>query len=382
MDISMETFFSVARFKMGMAITQKKIRWIIGTGHHISVWFDTWVGDSPIIEFIGFTNYVKNNIQMKVKDLLQNGRWKIHVELQSYINYPLLIVSGAQDSVIWCGDIKGNFSTTSAVNGIIFKQPKLHWPVQIWKQFLHPGITSNIWKIRQGVFVDDQKRVTQGYSMVSMCCVCNQEQDSMEHLLWFCSFSLKIWQWLGNIFHFSIPSSFDNIFQLAKHYKSIVKEIWITDALSIIRELWFMKNIILFYNAKPNENSFKSRILNSDYHGGFRMKGTRWNQDYDTIILKFFHLDPRRTKFTTLKDCFWVNPAKGFVLFCCDGSAVGNPGLEGFGIIARDHECRVLGTISGGLGVATNYIAEALDVIWALEWAVKLHCDNIIIRSD
>ncbi|XP_026458492.1 uncharacterized protein LOC113359008 [Papaver somniferum] len=50
------------------------IRWIIGTGHHISVWFDTWAGDSHIIESIGFTNYVKNNIQMKVTDLLQNGR--------------------------------------------------------------------------------------------------------------------------------------------------------------------------------------------------------------------------------------------------------------------------------------------------------------------
>ncbi|XP_026378142.1 uncharacterized protein LOC113272535 [Papaver somniferum] len=114
----------------------------------------------PIIESIGFTDYVKNNIQMKVKDLLHNGIWKIPIELQSYINSPLPIVSGAQDSVIWCGDTKGNFSTALAVNVIRFKQPKLHWPVQIWKHFLHSGISSNIWKIQQGVFVDDQKRVT------------------------------------------------------------------------------------------------------------------------------------------------------------------------------------------------------------------------------
>ncbi|XP_026378015.1 uncharacterized protein LOC113272387 [Papaver somniferum] len=208
------------------------VRWILGNGEHISVWFDIWTGDCPIIEKIGFTDYVNNNIQMKVKDLLQNNEWVIPTELKNFISLPLPIISGAHDNIIWSGDIKGNFPTTAAVNKVRHKEQKIHWPSHIWKSFLHPGISSNIWKIQQGVFIDDQKKITQGYDTVSMCCVCKQDQEEL--------------------------------------------------------------------NLLPLE-------------------------------------------------CCWLNPPKNFVLFCCDGAAAGNPGLAGFGVIARDHDCAVIGTVSGGL---------------------------------
>ncbi|XP_026443762.1 uncharacterized protein LOC113343877 [Papaver somniferum] len=61
---------------------------------------------------------------------------------------------------------------------------------------------------------------------------------------------------------------------------------------------------------------------------------------------------------------------------------MGNPGNAGFGIIARNHYFQVVRIISGGIGVATNYIAEVLAVVGAAEWAVLLKCKYIIIRSD
>ncbi|XP_026435796.1 uncharacterized protein LOC113333588 [Papaver somniferum] len=225
-------------------------------------------------------------------------------------------------------------------------------------------------------------KVAQGYYIASMCSVCKQNQDSMPHLLWSCNFSLKIWKWLGNIFNFPIPVSFENIIHCAKNHSPIVREIWTTAAFCIMRELWFLKNRIMFENVQPNENDFISRILYLVHLGGYMMKGNRWSQDYDSQILNFFQLGHMSIKFTAIKECIWLNPPKGFVLFCCDGAAAGNPGLADFGIITRDHVCAVLGTISGGIGVASNYIAESLAIIWALEWSVKMQHDNIIIRSD
>ncbi|XP_026384030.1 uncharacterized protein LOC113279558 [Papaver somniferum] len=185
--------------KWAWQFLKSDVRWIIGNGENISVYFDTWTGESPLIDRIGFTEYVKNNLQMKVKDLIQNNEWS-------------------------------KFSTPAEVNKVRHREPIIHWPSQVWKTSLHPGISSNIWKLQQGVFVDDQMRTAQGYSIASTCC-------------------------LGH----------------------------------------------------------------------------------------------RSTKFSEIKECFWLNPPRGFVLFCCDGAAAGNPGLEGFGIIARDHACTVIGTISGGL---------------------------------
>ncbi|XP_026417070.1 uncharacterized protein LOC113312537 [Papaver somniferum] len=224
--------------------------------------------------------------------------------------------------------------------------------------------------------------VNKGFSLASKCCVCKQDQDNMTHLLWKCKFSKSIWTWLGNIFHFPNPFSFDDIIKFAKHKIPIVKEIWLTSAFLTTRELWFQKNNIMFDNDKPNGNNFKRRITNLVQYGGYIMHGTRWGKQYDFDILNAFNLSNRRTKFQSIKECYWTNLKIDYVLFCCDGAAVGNPCMEGFGIIARSNSCEVIRTVSGGLGISTNYIAETLAIIWAIEWAGKLQCYKIIIRSD
>ncbi|KAI3982230.1 hypothetical protein MKX01_028360, partial [Papaver californicum] len=81
-------------------------------------------------------------------------------------------------------------------------------------------------------------------------------------------------------------------------------------------------------------------------------------------------------------EVYWLPPMDRYILFCCDGASMGNPGNAGFGIIALSQDSQVVGTISGGLGITTNYIAEVMDVIWAIEWAVSLRFRKIIINSD
>ncbi|XP_026417155.1 uncharacterized protein LOC113312632 [Papaver somniferum] len=228
--------------------------------------------------------------------------------------------------------MKGSFSTSSAVEKIRNKEPKLHWPDQIWKRFLHPSIASNVWKIQQGVYTDDEKLIKKGYSLASKCCICQQNQDSMEHLLWSCSFSKHIWQWLVTVFQFQIPTSFSDILNFAKHKSSIIKQAWITVACAAMRELWFQKNKLIHENIPPDLENFKRRIMSLVFYGGYRM-------------------------------------------------TVGNPCVAGFGVIARCHESQVIGTVSGGTGVVTTYIADDLAIVWAVEWAVKLQCTKILIIS-
>ncbi|XP_026435090.1 uncharacterized protein LOC113332795 [Papaver somniferum] len=112
------------------------------------------------------------------------------------------------------------------------------------------------------------------------------------------------------------------------------------------------------------------------------MKATRWTHDYDSHILQFFKLGNKGSKLTTIRECVWLLPPRGVILFCFNGTALGDPGLAGFGTISRDHDGAVIGTISGGLGIASSYIAKSFSVIWAIEWANKLKCDKIIIRAD
>ncbi|XP_026429974.1 uncharacterized protein LOC113326464 [Papaver somniferum] len=57
-------------------------------------------------------------------------------------------------------------------------------------------------------------------------------------------------------------------------------------------------------------------------------------------------------------------------------------GAAGFGIVIRDHLSQVLGVMSGGIGISTNYIAEVYAIISAVELAVEWKMQNAILNSD
>ncbi|XP_026416976.1 uncharacterized protein LOC113312438 [Papaver somniferum] len=320
---------------------------------------------------------------MKVVNLLKDSSWSIPTEMQLFINTANLPeISGGEDKLIWIGHKSGKFENSAAFEKVRDKEPTLVWPTYIWKPFLHPNIASNIWKLQQGVYMDDNEMKNIGYDMVSRCCICQEEQDNMDHTLWHCRFSLGIWSWLCSIFGFRKPTSFEDICSTAKRKSHIVREIWLTAACATMREIWFQRNKILFEEMKPYSNSFKCRIYKLIQEGSHRMKGNKLSQNYDTQILSFFKIGDRSIKFNCIKENYWAAPADGVTLFCCAGKSFGEPGNAGLGVIARDCNNQVIGTLTGGIGVASSSIAAEYAILCALEWAVFLECTNIIIQSD
>ncbi|XP_026382114.1 uncharacterized protein LOC113277170 [Papaver somniferum] len=90
----------------------------------------------------------------------------------------------------------------------------------------------------------------------------------------------------------------------------------------------------------------------------------------------------RSVKVTTPIEYRWIPPAIDELLLCCDGDVRGNPGISGAGVVARDHGTNVIGVMSVGLGITTNYLAELLGIISGLEWARQWGYVNICIRSE
>jgi ribonuclease HI len=65
-----------------------------------------------------------------------------------------------------------------------------------------------------------------------------------------------------------------------------------------------------------------------------------------------------------------------------DGGARGNPGPAGYGVHIEDADGRLLAELHGGLGVATNNVAEYNGLLAALQWA-KTHGHKALhVRSD
>jgi probable phosphoglycerate mutase len=65
-----------------------------------------------------------------------------------------------------------------------------------------------------------------------------------------------------------------------------------------------------------------------------------------------------------------------------DGGARGNPGPAGYGVRVEAADGTLLAELHGGLGIATNNVAEYNGLLAALKWAVDHDKRQIHIRAD
>ncbi|HEX6974162.1 MAG TPA: ribonuclease HI family protein [Vicinamibacterales bacterium] len=65
-----------------------------------------------------------------------------------------------------------------------------------------------------------------------------------------------------------------------------------------------------------------------------------------------------------------------------DGGARGNPGPAGYGVRVEGADGSLLAELHGGLGVATNNVAEYNGLLAALKWAVDHDERAVHIRAD
>jgi probable phosphoglycerate mutase len=65
-----------------------------------------------------------------------------------------------------------------------------------------------------------------------------------------------------------------------------------------------------------------------------------------------------------------------------DGGARGNPGPAGYGVRIEQPDGTVLAELHGGLGIATNNVAEYNGLLAALQWAIDHGHRSVHIKAD
>ncbi|XP_026383717.1 uncharacterized protein LOC113279232 [Papaver somniferum] len=206
-------------------------------------------------------SFIASNPNLKVSSLIVNGQWTIHEDFQQFFNIDQLPVprDGA-DVVIWCNIHSGQFTVVDAMKKISSPMPKLHWYKKIWNHAALPSTTTNIWKITRGACATDENLIKKGFNMVSRCYICKNNIDSLNHILWNFNFSKLLWRWLGGIFHFLNPLSFEDVLKLSKTSSPMIKEIWAICSYTLMVELWFLRNNICYDEDKPNFTKIQYKL--------------------------------------------------------------------------------------------------------------------------
>src|SRR5512145_1778908 len=65
-----------------------------------------------------------------------------------------------------------------------------------------------------------------------------------------------------------------------------------------------------------------------------------------------------------------------------DGGARGNPGPAGYGVRVENEAGEPIDELHGGLGIATNNVAEYNGLLAALRWAVDRGERDVLVRAD
>ncbi|XP_026451543.1 uncharacterized protein LOC113351839 [Papaver somniferum] len=272
-------------------------RWMVGDRKKISVWKDTWILESNILKMHPENDYIRQNIHMKVSDLIVDNTWTIPEEMVEVFPYEdLPLISTTPDKLIWPENQDGVFSVHSAINIFRQKQPKLRWYKRIWKTCVHPSTASNVWKITRGAYKTDENVKKRGMNISSRCYLCRKDQDSTNHLLWNCDYVKILSKWIGGVFAFKNPTYFDDIMQMSKDKSSVIQELWHIAAFSIMVDIWFTRNKLFFENISPDSRKVKHRIAEMIQDCEVRLKGYMNNSAYDLKILKYFNIGCRRVK--------------------------------------------------------------------------------------
>ena len=65
-----------------------------------------------------------------------------------------------------------------------------------------------------------------------------------------------------------------------------------------------------------------------------------------------------------------------------DGASLGNPGPAGIGVVFLDGNAKPFRQLSKYLGETTNNVAEYLALVYALQEARQIRCQQISVKTD
>ncbi|KAL0006134.1 hypothetical protein SO802_013695 [Lithocarpus litseifolius] len=208
---------------------------------------------------------------------------------------------------------------------------------------------------------------SRGINCNTLCLVCKNQSESINHLLRECPFAIRFWLKLRNP-HIISPSHsqslgdwlYDNCHSKQVHHSSIS---WSVVFPFAVWFLWKHRNKVVFENSPLNMNlhglCLSQAIEFSFCVGKLRMVNQRF-----------------------LIQVSWSKPPEGWYKLNTDGASYGNPGKAGGGGLIRDCSRRWIEGFARSIGFTTSITAE----FWALRDGLKLALSegiqNLIVELD
>ena len=268
-----------------------------------------------------------------------------------------------QTSLFGC-TLDGNFSAKQVLEFLHSHPPPLAWAAFIWRACIPPSSTFTVWRLLHNKLSTNENLRSRGCTMVSVCVLCFDSEESSSHLFLTCPYARHIWQWLAIQLHCSLDTSYVVVFNcVPANCSSQVRDVFLAALVHTFHTIWLAQNMIRFGRGFPHLYAAKSKIASSIALSGNISKGDCTTSD--NWLMENFMIAPSFQRFKDIIPVFWKPPTPPFIKVNTNGSVLGCHAACGG--IFRDHRGTFLACFPSNLGISSVLEAELHGMILAME---------------
>lgn len=175
------------------------LKYHLGDGRSTSFFLDPWLGHPPILLRAGdrlCRDMVCDSL-CKVGDFIEDQQWNLPTPttLDMHELWPDILATPlgpGSDHISWTPS-KASFSLHFAWEAIQAQNSEVSWASFVWYRGAVPRQAFCTWRALQRGLPSHDNLQCRGISLVSRCPLCCNETESIDHLLWSCEYSSRVW---------------------------------------------------------------------------------------------------------------------------------------------------------------------------------------------
>jgi ribonuclease HI len=339
----------------------------IGDGES-SFWYESWVVKERLCTMVPFVAI--QHTTLKINDVWHNGNWNLQIlytQLPTEVVNAITaikprIVQNLPDVWVWKNSSTGVYSVKDAYTWLSNPAPineHVNWN-WIWQLHLSANIQFFVWQLIHGAVPVRAVLHHRQISNTDICPRCTSAPETIEHCLFQCTSSARIWQACGiHILHMA-SQGIDNF----TWYKTLGKKHG-SVFFVILWVVWCMRNKVVFENYIESTHDSVAKILAT-----LKSCDAAFSSPNRTV-------NPVIPRLVT-----WSRPAIGTMCLNVDGSLLGATDSAGYGGLLRNNNGEFILGFYGAAATPSILFAELMAVLKGLQLCWENGYRRIVCCSD
>ncbi|CAL0329797.1 unnamed protein product [Lupinus luteus] len=230
----------------------------------------------------------------------------------------------------------------------------------------------------------DENLQTINCTLVSMCSLCNKDNENNNHLFLNCPFANAIWNWFNNLFSWRLDTtSFNNLLLVCNaNWSAQTRDVFIATIIHTVSTMWWCINQARFESKHRSVIHAISRIKIAASLSGNTSKSMASPSVKELCILKALNVTLNYSEAPKIIEMIWKRPTHDRIKINCDGAARGCPGIAGGGTIFRNYKGDVLACFSDFYENQEALYGELNTTIEAIQFAYKKGWKKVWLEVD